>query len=400
MMAIGPVVGFALCLGAIYLLAWLTTDLCYWSRLVVWRGATYDDFTSKFAARAIANAGPPLQLGAAAAPPPTFAEIAYLRISDRSEHTAATADLLARSQTRALVALKDRRIVYESYGPGVGRDSMASSFSIAKSALSALIGVAIGEGAIGGLDDPMIRYLPELAARPGAERVRIRHLLSMTSGLRYRGGGMGGGPFGDDARAYYAPDLRRLALKKAWPEVEPGSRWQYNNFNPMLLGLILERAVGQSVSTYLSERLWKAIGAEAPASWSLDSRRSGFEKMESGLNARAVDFLNFGLLFLEGGARDGRQIVPRAWVEASTRHDPVVAGPSTSPPGQEWARMRDYGYLWWLDPKAPGRYFGMGNLGQVLYVAPDRNAVLARFGASFADIDWVGALRGLATKLS
>ena len=121
-MAIGLVVGFALCLGAIYLLAWLTTDLWYWSRLVVWRGATYDDFKRKFAARAIANAGPPLQLGAAAAPPPTFSEIAYLRISDRSEHTAATADLLARSQTRALVALKDRRIVYESYGPGVGRE--------------------------------------------------------------------------------------------------------------------------------------------------------------------------------------------------------------------------------------------------------------------------------------
>ena len=399
MVATTLVAALALICGAIYLLAWLTTDYCFWSRLLVWRGATYDDFTTKFAARAIANGGPPLSLGRPAAPSPAFAEIAYLRISDRSEHSAPTADLLDRTETRALVALKDRRIVFERYRRGADHNALASSFSIAKSALSALIGVAIGEGKIGGLDEPMTVRLPEFADRRGAERICIRHLLSMTSGLRYRGGGMGGGPFGDDARSYYDPDLRRLALK-AQPQAEPGARWQYNNFNPLLLGLILERAVGQSVSTYLSEKLWKPLGAEAPASWSLDSRHSGFEKMESGLNARAVDFLNFGLLFLEGVARDGRQVVPRAWVDASTRHDPAVAGPAASPRGQEWARMRDYGYLWWLDPKAPGRFFGMGNMGQVLYVAPDRNAVLARFGASFADIDWVGVLRGLATRLS
>ena len=399
MMGLTLVLGVALVGGAIYLLAWATTDYCFWSRLVVWRGATYDDFETKFAARAIDNAKPPLALGVPAAPAPAFAEIAYMRISDRSEHSAPTADLLDRTETRALVALKDRQIVFERYGRGADNDALASSFSIAKSALSALIGVAIGEGKIGGLDEPMTVRLPEFADRRGAERICVRHLLSMTSGLRYRGGGMGGGPFGDDARSYYDPDLRRLALK-AQPQAEPGAHWQYNNFNPLLLGLILERAVGQSVSAYLSEKLWKPLGAEAPASWSLDSRHSGFEKMESGLNARAVDFLNFGLLFLEGGVRDGRQIVPRAWVDASTRHDPTVAGPAASPRGQEWARMRDYGYLWWLDPKAPGRFFGMGNMGQVLYVAPDRNAVLARFGASFADIDWVGVLRGLATKLS
>lgn len=385
--------------AAIYLIASLTTEYSYWSRILVWRGAAFDDFETKFPARTVANAGPPRTFGPPATPPSGFDQISFLRISDRSEHSAPTAEFVERTGTRALLALKDGELRCELYAHGASRDATMSSFSIAKSALSALVGIAIAEGRIGGLDEPLTVRLPEFADQPDAERICLRHLLSMTSGIRYNGGGMGGGPFGDDARAYYAPDLRRLALS-ARPDFAPGARWQYNNFNPLLLGLILERATGQSVSDYLSQKIWTRLGAEAPASWSLDSRRSGFEKMESGLNARAVDFVKFGLLFLDGGARDGRQIVPRAWVEASTCHDPAVAGPASSPPGQEWARMRDYGYLWWLDPKAPGRFYGMGNLGQVLYVAPDRNAVLARFGGSFADVDWVGVLRGLAAKLS
>ena len=399
MMGLALVAALALVCGAIYFLAWLTTERCYWSRILVWRGATFDDFRTKFAARAIANDGPPLALGRPGAPPPGFEQIAFMRISDRSEHAAPTAEFLERTETRALLALKDGKLRFEGYANGASHEAIVSSFSIAKSALSALIGIAIAEGKIGGLDEPITVRLPEFAGRAGAERICLRHLLSMTSGLRYNGGGMGGGPLGDDARSYYDPDLRRLALR-ATPGFEPGAHWQYNNFNPLLLGLILERATGQTVSGYLSEKLWRPLGMEAAASWSLDSRHSGFEKMESGLNGRAVDFLNFGLLFLDGGARAGRQIAPRGWVEASTRHDPGVAGPSTSPPGQEWTRMRDYGYLWWIDPKAPGRFYGMGNLGQVLYVAPDRNAVLARFGASFANVDWVGVLRGLAAKLS
>jgi CubicO group peptidase (beta-lactamase class C family) len=167
------------------------------------------------------------------------------------------------------------------------------------------------------------------------------------------------GPFGDDARTYYDPDLRALALG-VHVEVPPGGRWQYNNFHPLLLGMILERATGRTVSAYLSEKLWRPLGMEAPGSWSLDSRHDGFEKMESGLNARAIDFAKFGRLYLRGGTWEGRQLLPRAWVDASTRHDSTVAGPRTSPPGEEWARPLDYGYMWWIDPKAPGHFFVHG----------------------------------------
>ena len=113
--------------------------------------------------------------------------------------------------------------------------------------------MAIADGKIE-LDDPIIRYLPELADRPGLNEIRVRHLLAMASGLHYSGTGSGGGPFGDDARTYYDPDLRALALTvKA--EVRPGTRWQYNNFLPLLLGLILELVTGESVSAYLSDKI-------------------------------------------------------------------------------------------------------------------------------------------------
>ena len=392
----GALVGLALVLGGAYLIAGMTTEHHYWSRIVVWRDAAFDDFATKFEARAVPNGPTIVDLSkGASTPPPGLGTIVFQR--NEREQTEPLPQLLKETETRAFLIVKGDHLLYEGYFNGAGRSSTMTSFSVAKSFVSALIGVAIADGKIG-LDDPIIRYLPELAGRPGLSEIRVRHLLAMASGLHYSGTGSGGGPFGDDARTYYDPDLRALALTvKA--EVRPGTRWQYNNFHPLLLGLILERATGESVSAYLSDKIWKRVGMEAPGSWSLDSRHNGFEKMESGLNGRAVDFAKFGLLYLHGGVWQGREIVPPAWVQASTRHDPTVAGPSTSPPGEEWARALDYGYLWWIDPKAPGRFFAMGNFGQVIYVAPDRDAVLVRFGASYGDVTWIPILRDLASRL-
>ena len=124
----------------------------------------------------------------------------------------------------------------------------------------------------------------------------------------------------DDAKTYYDPNLRELALTVK-PEVEPGTRWEYNNYHPLLLGMILERATSRSVATYLSQKLWQPLGMEADGSWSLDSEASGFEKMESGINARAIDFAKFGRLYLNRGEWNGEQVVPASWVEESTRVD-------------------------------------------------------------------------------
>ena len=132
----------------------------------------------------------------------------------------------------------------------------------------------------------------------------------MASGIRYEERGM---PWSDDALTYYGTDLRAAAVSSTITG-PPGRVFHYNNFHPLLLGLVLERTTGVPVSNYLQERLWKRLGMEAPASWSLDSERSGFEKLESGLNARAIDFAKFGRLYLNRGHWEGEQsFLPAGW---------------------------------------------------------------------------------------
>jgi CubicO group peptidase (beta-lactamase class C family) len=144
-----------------------------------------------------------------------------------------------------------------------------------------------------------------------------------------------------------------------------------------------------SVSEYMSTRLWKPLGAEVDATWSLDSEASGFEKMESGLNAAPVDYARFGELFLHGGERNGTRIVSQEWVLAAT-----AADASTDP-------AEDYQYFWWVDVERPGRFYALGNLGQYVYVAPDAGAVIVRNGRDWGvDNDtWVGVMRDLADRL-
>jgi CubicO group peptidase (beta-lactamase class C family) len=201
---------------------------------------------------------------------------------------------LSASDTTAFLILRGDTLLYEGYFNGYDHDATQTSMSIAKSVLSALVGIAIGQGRIGSVDDPITRYVPELLGRDRRfERITLRHLLTMRSGLRYQESGT---PWSDDTATYYAPDLRALALERTEIAEEPGHRFHYNNYNPLLVGLALERATGMPVATYLERRLWQPLGMEADGSWSLDSRRSGFEKMESGLNGRAIDFAKLGAL--------------------------------------------------------------------------------------------------------
>lgn len=183
------------------------------------------------------------------------------------------------------------------------------SFSVAKSFVSTLVGIAIDEGLIGSVEDPVTDYLPELAVRdPRFERITLRDLLTMSSGIRFWETDLPW-PWTDDTCTLYGVDLRDVALNGTRIERPPGQEWHYNNYHPLLLGMVLERATGMSVSDYMATRLWQPMGAEADATWNLDSDRSGFEKMESGLNAMPVDFARFGLLSLHDGEWTGTRIV-------------------------------------------------------------------------------------------
>jgi CubicO group peptidase (beta-lactamase class C family) len=193
---------------------------------------------------------------------------------------------------------------------------------MAKSFASTLVGVAIDEGYIKSVDESITNYITELLGKDERfKAITIRNLLTMSSGIKYEDGGdLPWSEEADDTKTYYSTDLRELALN-CRIEGKPGEYFEYNNYNPLLMGMILERATGMRVSRYLQEKLWKPVGMEADGSWSLDSTSSGFEKMESGVNARARDFARFGMLFAQEGNWEGRQLISRGWVEESTRAD-------------------------------------------------------------------------------
>jgi CubicO group peptidase (beta-lactamase class C family) len=281
-------------------------------------------------------------------------------------------------------------LVYERYFDGSDRQTLETSFSVAKSFVSTLVGIALDEGVIDSVEDPVTEYLPELAARdPRFEQITLRHLLTMTSGLRYEEQALPL-PWGDDIETYYGTNLRDVALDHTEIERPPGQEWLYNNYNPLLLGLVLERATAMSVSEYMATRLWQPLGAERDATWSLDSKQSGFEKLESGLNATAVDYARFGALFLHDGEWNGTRIVSEDWVRAATAVD------TTTDPAPF------YQYFWWVDVERPGRFYALGNFGQYVYVAPDTDTVVVRLGGDWGvDNDaWLATLRHIADQLA
>ncbi len=308
-------------------------------------------------------------------------------------------DLLKRTDTRAFLIVKDDQLIFETYLES-SRKAINTSFSVAKSFDSAMIGAAIADGYIGSVDDPVSQYVPEIAGR-GLDTLTIRNLLRMDTGIRYRSEDDILAPFSDDALTYYSPDLRQVAFGVLPSSTPIGAAFHYNNFYPLLEGLIIERATGMSVAEYLQERIWKPMGAEFPASWSLDSEASGFEKMESGINARAVDYARFGLLYLHNGFWNGQQILPAAWVAESTSPDPDDTRPFEVYP--EWKEQNGYyGYHWWGLKNADGSYDFMarGHLGQIIYVAPRKNMVVVRLGGEAdSNVIWTYVIRALVDEM-
>jgi CubicO group peptidase (beta-lactamase class C family) len=285
--------------------------------------------------------------------------------------------------TWAFLVIQNDTILYERYFKGHQHDSLLTSFSVAKSFNSALIGIAIEEGYIKSVNDPITDYIPELAERdPRFRDIQIRHLLMMASGLRYEDHPLFRAP--DHSLTYEFEDLRHLILTETEVMEQPGTTFVYNDYNPLLLGLILERATGRPVTTYLQEKIWDPIGMEYGGSWSLDSEESGFEKMESSINARAVDYAKFGRLYLNGGNWNGTQVVPAAWVAASTQDNGMI----------EDAPIY-YGYLWWGENCNPDSqdFLAVGNFGQFIYVSPAKDLIIVRngeeYGVESSGEEWV-----------
>ena len=309
---------------------------------------------------------------------------------------------LAEHGTVALLVLRRGALIHEAYFNGFERTSIGTSFSVAKSIVSALVGIALAEGHIASLDDPLTRYLPELAATDARfSNVTLRHLLLMRSGIAFDEGYRS--PLSDAARFYLSRDLaaRVRALKI---EGAPDRMQAYRSGDTQLLGMVLARATGLPLAKYAESRLWQPMGAEFDASWSLDSADAGTAKAFCCVNARAVDFARFGQLFLQGGQLDGRQIVPGPWVREST----AVA---TRPGGNDiqrrnierpFSERRAYYAYQWRRAAQPGNgepaedFYAQGLLGQYVYVAPATQTVLVRLGRHQGDVFWPQFLGELA----
>lgn len=287
------------------------------------------------------------------------------------------------TDTQAFLVIQNDVLIYERYFMGYERDSIVTSFSTAKSFDSALIGIAIEEGYIQNVNDPITDYLPELAERDSRFKdIQIRDLLMMASGLRYNTDRPMS--FGDDNLTYGFIDLRHLALTETEIVEKPGETFLYNNYNPLLLGMILERATGRNVTAYLQEKIWTPLGMEFDGSWSLDSAESGFEKMESGINARAIDFAKFGRLYLNNGSWNGAQVVPADWVAVSSADNGLIKDAPIY-----------YGYMWWGEKCNPTGhdFLAMGNFGQYIYVSPGNDLIIVRngdrYGVESPGYEWV-----------
>lgn len=289
-------------------------------------------------------------------------------------------EFLDQSNTVAFLIIKNDTIQYENYFDGYEQESIIASFSMAKSVTSILIGCAIDEGLIKSVDESITNYIPELKEN-GLEKVTIKHLLQMTSGIDFNESYYN--PFGDAASFYYGRNLRKN-ISKMKPKIEPGNMFNYISGNTQLLGLVLERALkSKTITEYLQEKIWTPLEMEYDASWSIDRKKDGLEKTFCCLNARARDFAKIGRLYLNKGKWNGTQIVSESWVEESTKID------------RSEGSADYYQYQWWI-PTANGDFMAEGILGQFIYVNPVKDMVIVRLGKNEGKTDWWGLLPKLA----
>ena len=273
------------------------------------------------------------------------------------------------NRTIAFLVVQDDSIVYEKYWKGYGRSSYSGSFSMAKSIVSLLIGVAMEEGKIGSLEEPISAYIPEFD-RPGTDTITIKHILAMSGGFNWTESYWN--IFGQTSNAYYGNNLKRLTgrLKSKFP---PGEVFRYSSCETQILGWILENVYGKPVSALASEKIWQPIGAEFPAKWSLD-KEDGTEKAFCCFNSNARDFARLGKLVLQGGKWDSLQLVPEEYVRQAT--SPAIWLRDTNGDPVDF-----YGYQFWIvHHKGMEIPYFRGILGQFIFIIPERNAVVVRLG--------------------
>ncbi len=274
---------------------------------------------------------------------------------------------MADQRLAGLVVLQDGKIRLEEYRMDFDKDDRWTSFSVAKSLVSTLVGAAIKDGFIKSLDDPLTTYIPELKGS-GYDGVTVEQLLTMTSGVKwnedYEDKNSDVARF-NTTKSKDGVDPVILYMKTLVNEAEPGTRWQYNTGETNLIGVLVAKATGKSLSEYLSEKVWKPYGMAKDAVWILND--GGREIGGCCISATTRDFALFGQFAMNGGLIDGKSIVPEGWF--------AQAGTKQADIGQPGA---GYGYQWWTFDD--GSFAAQGIFGQGIFVDPKRKLVIAGNG--------------------
>jgi CubicO group peptidase (beta-lactamase class C family) len=273
-------------------------------------------------------------------------------------------EYMADQRTAGLVIIQDGKVRFERYGLGFDAAGRWTSFSVAKSFTSTLVGAAIQDGFIRSLDDTVSRYIPDLRGS-AYDEVTIRQLLTMSSGVRWNEDYED--PDADVARFNNAtpePGMdATVSYMRTLPRAHPaGEVWHYNTGETNLIGVLVSSATGKPLAQYLQEKIWEPAGMEAAATWLLG--KTGHEIAGCCLQAATRDFARFGLFVLANGNVGGRQIVPANWFAEAVRKQKEIGMPG-----------RGYGFQWWTYDD--GAVSAQGIFGQGIFIDPARRLVIA-----------------------
>jgi CubicO group peptidase (beta-lactamase class C family) len=277
------------------------------------------------------------------------------------------------NDTHAFIVIQNGKLLYEKYWDGYTPKTLSGSFSAAKSIISLLIGIALDEGKIKSLDEPVGNYVPHFK-EAGLEKVRIKDLLTMSSGTNYRESDLS--YFSLNASAYYGDDEGYL-ISQLKAKEPAGVNWQYRSADTQVLGFVVEKAFGQNISELVSERFMKPMGAEADALWLLDGNKN-HEKAFCCFNGVAHDYARFGQLVLNNGQWNGKQIVSESYIKAATTPASYLKDSYENGNPVDF-----YGYQYWIFKEQGHEVVAQNGLfGQYVYIIRDKNAIVVRLGES------------------
>jgi len=283
--------------------------------------------------------------------------------------------LMESYETVSFVVIKNDTVQFEKYWEGYNDSSLVNSFSMAKSITAMLVGCALNDGLIKSVDEPVANYIDEFKVGD-LQKITIKHLLTMSSGLAFKEDYSS--MFSWPAEAYYGPDVNCLTIKQSKPETEPGKTWFYKGGDTQLLGIVIKKVTGKTVAQYASEKLWKPMGAEQPAFWSLDEQ--GMEKVSCCWYSNAKDFARIAKLMMNYGKWNGLQIIDSAYVvDAIT--PPILLDSKGN-------KSKQYGYQWWLmNHRGHQVFYARGIRGQYIFAIPDIKTIVVRLGHKRAKKD-------------